>query len=178
MKLYEIAPDIAPPKLYSRFTDAQLQAAYNVIKDREFDYKELQNLAPGLADTPEYGRNRGSAMFALTRLHILVHGIVPYGVTPDSAKKMFSPSRPMVDFARRVLGIDTQDSINHAITDFNNRPAPEQKKLSWKDADAARVKYWATNKPSLPLNIGKYRKEITADIHAGLTPAEATNRYA
>lgn len=154
-----------------QFTDEQFELVYDKIKDQEFDKDEIDDLAQELEENDEFGRTRGSAKFVLIRMHILIHGIAPDGITERSAETMFTISNTMNDFAARK-GIDTFENIERAREELKHRPVHVKREK----AKEMMHDYYHENKDWLPRDIAKSREDIIDSIMNGDEPDEAFSK--
>ena len=155
----------------TRFTDEQLELVYGKIKDEEFDKDEISDLAQELEESDDFGRTKESAKFALTRMHILIHGIAPDGETERRAETMFTIPNTMNEFAARK-GIDTFENIERAREELKHRPV----RVKREDAKEMMLDYYHENKDWLPKDIAKDREDIIDSIMNGDDPDEAFSK--
>lgn len=166
MKLAEFAGKRLPPELLAK--------AFNAIKHREFDWEEILDLSMEFGEADDYSRTAGSAKFLLARMHVLVHGIVPHGVSQGSEKLFFRVSQSMIDFVNEEIGSEeAAANIDRARNELAGRPDP----VNQKQATQMMFNYYRTNKANLPANITRHREDLIKDIIAGLTPEEAFARH-
>jgi len=169
MKLTDISEDAGkrlPPEL--------LKKAFGAIKHREFDWAEILDLSSEFGEADDYSRTVGSAKFLLSRMHVLVHGIVPHGVSQGSEKLFFRVSQSMIDFVNEEIGSEeAAANIDRARAELAARPDP----ITQNEATRMMFDYYKANKANLPANIAKHREDLIKDIMAGLTPEEAFARY-
>lgn len=157
-----------------RLEDSHFELAFKAVKNKELDQSEIKDLAKEMGEKEEFDRTDKSAVFILSRMHVLVHGMAPHGFTERSAERLFQPSGPMNRFAK-AKGIDVDGSISKAKQELQNRPVrikePEAKKMM--------SDYYRANKDKLKPSkeIGKYRNKIIADLMAGKKPEEVFAQF-
>jgi len=156
-----------------RLTDEQFQMAYKLVSREELDKRDIKQLATELADSEGYGRTADSAEFVLSRMHILVHGIAPYGETANRAESMFTIPKTMMQFAERQ-GYDVYDNIAQAKRELMGRPIRVKEEVAKK----MMAEYYRANKDRLPKEIVQHREELIRDIMAGVKPEEAFAKFA
>ena len=154
-----------------QFTDEQFELVYDKIKDKEFDKDEISDLAQELEESDDFGRTKGSAKFALTRMHILIHGVAPDGETERRAETMFTIPNTMNEFATRK-GIDTFENIERAREELKHRPV----RVKYDKAKEMMHSYYHENKDWLPRDIAKSREDIIDSIMNGDEPDEAFSK--
>ena len=156
--------DLQPAKQRPRLQDEHFQKAFELVKDQELDKKEIAELAHDIGETDEYDRTKASAELLLARMHILVHGVAPYGETQKRAEEFLTISQSMVDFANR-MGYDTLYNIDHAREELKNRPVriprDEAAQLVWD--------YYRKNKDFLPKTVGQHKEELTDKVASGVS---------
>ena len=158
-----------------RLSDTHFDLAFNAVKKEELDFSEIKELAKEVQEHESYDRTVGSAIFVLTRMHILIHGSAPYGLTEKSAETFFQPSGPMNKFAE-AKGIDVGENVRRARIDLKNRTP----KITNAEAGSMVAQWWKENKERLGHMrdaILRAKDEIISDVMAGLTPDEAANRH-
>lgn len=171
MKLQDIAENYQDTG--KALTDAQLEMAFKAIKNEELDKAEIDDLAKQFEESETFGRTRGSAQFLLNRMHILVHGLAPYGETERRAETMFAIPQSMIEFADRK-GIDTVYNIKNAREELKNRPV----RIKRPEATNMMFDYYKANKNSLRKDVGEHREQIINDIMGGKSPEEAFAQFA
>lgn len=168
------AETIKPPvkKKETAITPEQIELAYNKLGEanRSFNtalsIEEINDLAQELYGT---GRSPASWVFLLTRLHVLVFGMAPHGVSESRAEKMFGyPSKEMVRFAQGE-GIDVEGQISAAREELRNRPVRIKRDVALK----LMADYYMANKATLPKSVTQYREEIIGRLMAGMNPEQA-----
>jgi len=165
---------IKPPiKKETAITPEQIELAYSKLGEanRSFNtalsIEEITDLAQELYESS--GRSPASWVFLLTRLHVLVFGMAPHGISESRAEKMFGyPSKEMVRFAQGE-GIDVEGQITAAREELRNRPVRVKRDV----AVGIMADYYKTNKATLPKDIVKYREEIIGRLMAGASPEQA-----
>ena len=125
MKLLEI---FTPLMEYrgEALTDEEMEVSYELIKHRELntveDLEEFVELA-----SPRYPRSAGSLKFLAIRMHGIIHGYLPQGLSPNSIEKMFtnSENKPIKeyiikqgDFSKADL-FDLTRIANHSLKRYN-----------------------------------------------------------
>ena len=156
-----------------RITPKQIEIAYNKLGEanRSFNtalsVEEIKDLSQELYG--EVGRSPGSWEFTLTRLHILLFGMAPHGISESRAEKMFGyPSKEMVRFAQGE-GIDVEGQISAARAELKNRPVRIKRDVARK----LMSDYYMANKATLPKSVSKYREEIIDRLMTGMKPEQA-----
>ena len=156
MKLRELHEDYTDR--YKRFTEQHFKMAYDAVSREMVDMSEIREIAKEFEESEEYGRTQSSAIFLLTRMHILIHGYAPHGITERSAEQMFIPSKPMEDFVKQ-LGYDVDSNIEQARHDMQVRKEVEEKRKELVATAPNKVfKYYKQHKQkfkNVPLN--KYK---------------------
>ncbi len=156
----------------TRWTDTELELAFQAVKEREMTKEEITDLAKQMTERDDFDRTVAGAEFALNRMHILVHGLAPHGETESRAEKMFGIPDSMKEFAIDK-GYDVFDNIEKAKVDLAGRPVRRKEP----EARQMMADYYKNNKSQLPPNIAQYRDAIIKDLMTGLTPEEAFGRY-
>lgn len=154
----------------THITTAQIEMAYNAIIIKELDTDEINDLAIEFGESAEFGRSKGSAIFLLNRLHILIHGIAPHGETEKRAEIMFQINQSLEDFAQDK-GIETELNILLAREDLQHRPVTV--KFNKEDARSMMASFYKQHKLTLPKNIVNFRDSIIKNIMAGKTPKDS-----
>jgi hypothetical protein len=178
MKLSDIKPlheafeqDFSP-NTGKRLHNVHFELAYNAVKKEVLTIQDIKELAKIMEQNEAFDRTVGSAIFILTRMHILVHGMAPYGVTEKSAEEFFKSSKPMENFVE-TKGIDVDKSMLTARAELKTRPV-----LVNKDVAAQAVwDYYRANKSNLPRNIINHKNNIMALVMQGIKPVEAFARF-
>jgi hypothetical protein len=156
-----------------RLTTELFDMVFNAVKGHELNLAEISAIATEMQEKEAFDRTVGAAKFMLGRMHILVHGSAPQGMTEKAAETFFTPSAPMNAYAK-TKGIDVGDSISKARIDLKNRKA----KVKQKDATQMMSVYYKDNKAKLPTTkeLSKHRNDIIKSIMLGMTPKEAFDR--
>lgn len=156
-----------------RLSDKDLEIIYKYIKPTGLSIKEVKDIANEVVENnPDYKRNPGSALFALTRMHALVHGKVPEGVTAQTAEKWFNPPETMKNFLRKK-GYDIEENIDRAKKEVAQRKVKRNKKT----AIQLMSNFYKENKNQLKDDVSKYRDDIIKDLQDGATAEEAFAKY-
>lgn len=150
----------------------EFELVFQAIKGAEVSKEEIIDLAKTLGERDDFDRTTAGAVFALNRMHILVHGTAPYGETESRAEKMFGIPDTMIRFARSK-GYDTFENIEKARAELKGRPVRRKEP----EARQMMAAYFQQNKERLPRDITQHRKAIINDLMAGLTAEEAFGRY-
>lgn len=148
-------------------SDDDMEVVYKkLIKEPELDQQQVKNLANELVDEGEFSRNYGSAMFIIPRMHTLIHGMAPYGYTERSARVMFQPARPLIQFMERK-GYDVPHQLASAKRDASMRNA----RLKSEDAKKVMSDYYKSIKNTLTrkqhMKLKSAREEIIRNLMAG-----------
>ena len=149
------------------WTDEDLDIAYKYISKTDANMKEINDMAQEIVTNHEsFKRTSGSAVFALTRMHTLIHGTIPDGVTAAQAKDWFNPPKTMRDYASRK-GHDVEENIIHAKSEVKRRPV----KVKEPQARQMMLDYYHDNASSLPSQkkMSPHRTDITRAIMNGKT---------
>lgn len=171
MKLEELFENIA---LGTRFQDEELELIFKVISNnKEMDVADIKTVAQEVSEQDNWHRNVGSAKFALSRMHVLVHGVAPHGVTERTAEQWMSPSNVMDVWARKK-GIDVDTNVKRARSELKGR----KPKITDKQAVTIMADYAKTNRDKVANVDRKHRGQIIADIQVGLSAEEAFDRAA
>lgn len=173
MKLRDIFESYDMSKRGTNFSEEELETLYTIIAhQKELDRQDLKHIAAQLNETGKWTRGIFSAELGLARMHVLVHGVAPHGVSERTAEGWMTPSGPMDKFARSK-GIDVDNNVKRARRELAGRRA----KLGYEDAKNMMADYAKHNRHLITPAVRKYRDKIIADIQAGLTPGEAIQRF-
>jgi len=173
MKLAELYEDEQPFNI----SEEDMERVYKKVVNRELDASEVMDLARELIDEDGYTRNLGSARFLINRMHILIHGIAPYGVSERSAETMFTAPKPLISFIEKK-GYDADKNIKHAKEEVKTRRAKVKKDVATK----MMADYYKANKkkftPEQDKKLRAERGNIIKDIMSGTKPADAFTKAA
>jgi len=158
---------------------ADMEVVYQALKDKgELDVADVVPLAQELADEfGGYSRNAGSARFVINRMHVIMHGMAPLGVTEHSAQQFFQPARPLIAFMAEK-GYNPQEAINMAKDEARTRMTKRKK------AEAVKVMaaYYKQIKPTLTPQQDKAvraaRDQIVQGLETGATPEDVFGQFA
>lgn len=158
------------------WTDEELAVVYKAIVNarNELSIEETTDMAKELSGKENFDRTERGALFALNRMHVLLHGVAPHGVPERSAEAMCIPPDKMIKFADKQ-GVKTTDNIASAKAEAKTRV----KKVKIKRADATKMMstYFMANKDKLPPTVRDHREDIISSIEDGLSPEEAFARF-
>ena len=144
-------------------------------KRQPMERMEVKALAKDLADAGEFSRNVNSAEFVVNRMHVLVHGIAPYGETENRAEKLFNASGPLVAFLKGK-GYDVDENLKNAREELKNRPVTMKRD----HAKQLMVQHWndvkRELKPKQAKAITAAREHIIDYIAGGMKPVEAFSK--
>jgi len=103
-------------------SDRDMEIVYNALRNcGELDQTEVLPLAQQLVDEFDgYSKNVGSARFLINRMHVIMHGMAPLGVTEHSAQQFFQPARPLIRFMAEK-GYNPEEAINMARDEARTR---------------------------------------------------------
>ena len=157
-----------------KITKSQMTIAYKKLQEANpsvntaLSIEEIADIAKTLSESDEFARTEGSAMFILTRMHVLIEGMAPYGVSEKRAETLFMPSTNMVEFVEE-LGYDADIQIANARKDLQQRPV----KVKRPDAVQIMADYYKDNKDDLPKSVVKHREVIIDCIMNGMSVEES-----
>lgn len=175
MKCHEILNENDQPDT-GHLSDSELTVVYNHLGQSQMSKEEIDQAADQIIDGIEYQRSKQSAIFALTRMHILVHGVAPEGETQNRADTMFQIPNKMIQFVVNQGDYDQDDlhaHIEHAKEELANRPV----KKSRNKATEMMAKYYQQHKQMLPHTVKDYREQIIQDIMDGMSAEDAFEKY-
>ena len=171
MKLDEIYQQDYSADAGKNLSDEDFNIAYEAILPMEFSIEETKELAEEIVERG-YSRTVGSAFFTLCRMHILVHGVAPHGMSEKSAEGMFLPSRRMEAFVE-AKGHDVDGNIAAARAEIKRRP----KKIKRDEAKKLMVSYARDHRGEIPRLDYVQRDKLIKMIMSGLTPEEAFAQF-
>ena len=175
MKITEIYQQDYAVDAGKRLPPELLTIAFEALKDRKTSV-DIEDIAREILEQG-YTRTVGSARFTLNRMHILIHGVAPYGVTEKAAEKMFRPPQTMQDFVEGK-GINVNENLMNAKEEIKNRP----KKVRRKEATKMFSAYYFENKDFIDrakftgMNQAN-RERVIKMIMSGITPEEAFAQF-
>ena len=146
--------------------DKHYNIAYKLMIKKELDKDEIVDLAKELNESDEYDRTDNSAMFLLSRMHILVHGLAPHGETEARAETMFTICEKMIDYANRK-GLDTMFNIELAHDELKSRPV----RINRETAKKILFAHYSENKNTLSKTID--RESVIERLMNGVAVEEA-----
>jgi len=165
-----------------RWTSRELAPIYNSVKNRRMSLEDIKALGVELADGVDYNRTAYAVFMTAARMHALIHGMLPDGVSGRDTEAEFdrySASKPIYDFILSQGEFDAEDLDQNWRAAQAEGTTRQQKvnKTKEKDAVADMATYYMANKTKLPTDIRQHRDEIVQNIMKGLTPDEAFGRY-
>lgn len=154
-------------------SDDDMEIVFQVMKNQpELHVRDIKGVAEEIMDETAYSRNVGSAQFLIQRMHVILHGLAPHGVTERTAEAWMTPSGPLFKFMAKK-GFEPEERIRQARVDLKGRkPQITYDQAKKQMSDEAR----SLDKQTLQVLIPK-KNEIMADIMAGLTARESFNRH-
>jgi hypothetical protein len=147
------------------FTNEELYFGYNIIKDKEYTASEVAQLAKQNAE--EYPRSESSLCFMLMRLHVLIHGCIPYSPS-TGADDWWRASKTMIAFVKEY-DIDTPRYFEREAEWLAKQP----KVIEREEALKTMSDFYMANKSWLPKAIVKQREAIINAIMDGVSVEEA-----
>lgn len=105
------------PKAYDKLSEKELDFIYNLVKNEAMTNADLYSLCKEVA--VDYDRTYRSLYLGCVRMHVLVHGILPYNLMPQE-DTWYDVPQSMVKFADDK-GYDVSANINHARTEAKTR---------------------------------------------------------
>lgn len=167
---------IDEPATTGKLSYEQMKMAYDKLKQTQLTKEEIADLAQQFADQGDYARTKDSAIFLLSRMHILLHGIAPEGETKERANTMFKISNNMKQFVLDQGDLDMEDinyHIGEAVKELQTRKTVS--KLNKEDATRVMVDYYKANKAMISDQVRHYltRQDIVQNIMNGQSPEEA-----
>lgn len=172
MKLQDILESYDLGRRGDNLSPEELEILFNAVsKHGEMSRSEIQNLTRELEEKDMWHRGAFSAELGLARMHVLVHGVAPHGVTEKTAENWMVPSRPMYKFAEKK-GLTVDKNIERAKRELAGR----KPQLKREDAMKLLTDYVKANRGSIPPEARQYRDQLLGDIQSGLTPEEAFRR--
>lgn len=180
MLLSELDTQTSEPITSGKLSDDQMKMAYDKLIQRELTKEEISDLSQQFADQGDYARTKNSAIFLLSRMHILLHGIAPEGETKERANTMFKISDHMKKFVINQGDLDLEDinyHIGEAAKELQTRKV--RTKLNQEDATRIMVDFYQKHKANISNEVRHYlkRQDIIKDIMNGKTPEEAFQQY-
>lgn len=161
-------------KTGTRWKDEELSVVYQAMVNarNEMSIEETTDLAKELSEKEGFERTARGALFALNRMHVLIHGVAPHGVPERTAEAMCTPPETMIAFAEKQ-GIKTGSNIAKAKAEAKTR----KPKIKRPEAMKMMSDYYMANKDKLPKDIAKRREEIIDSIMDGKAPEEAFAQF-
>ena len=158
----------------TRWKDEELAVVYKAMVNarNEMSIEETTDLAKELSEKEGFDRTTRGALFALNRMHVLIHGVAPHGVPERTAEAMCTPPETMIVFAEKQ-GIKTDTNIAKAKAEAKTR----KPKVKRPEAMKMMSDYYMANRAKLSKDIAKHRAEIIDSIMDGLTPEESFARF-
>lgn len=155
-----------------RWDDDELKIVLKAVKKAEMSREEVSDRAKELAERDDFNRTVDGIMFALNRMHILIHGMAPQGESAARAETMFKIPESMIKYAQRN-GYDAFENIKKAKIDLQGRPV----RVKQQAATQMMSDFFKANKDGLPGDIGQHREDIIKSIMTGLLPGEAFAQF-
>lgn len=181
MKLDDLTQEDTRQTGSANISDDQLKLAYEEIHRQRMSVEELNDIAADIADRPDSERTKGSYEFILARLHTLIHGYAPYGMSETRAETMFRATTNMAEFVD-AMGYDVKMNIEQARGEMKIRAAEERRRKEL-SANAQRIvlDYYKTNKDELKkthsADLSKKRDELVAMVSNDVSVEDAFNRF-
>lgn len=178
MKLAEIKPLFEQDEEKQAFniSPEDMEVVFKHVSKTDMTLDDVKSLAAELGESDEYTRNTGSALFLITRMHSLIHGIAPLGVTAATAETWFAPSGTIIRFIKGK-GYDVEENVRKARAEVKTRKV----KVKRPAARQLMFDYYKSIKPSLSPEqdslLKRNNEEITQSIMDGLSPEEAFSRF-
>lgn len=146
-----------------RISELQLEHIYNIVQYRELDVSEIKDYCKDEKLLADYQRTAGSLWFGLIRMHILVHGIIPFNLTYNA--ELFQVPETMHIFCHKhgYEIYETYENVCRAEKEALSRP----KKIKREAAVTLMSQYYTKNRNTLPKTIKKYREQIITKIMSG-----------
>jgi hypothetical protein len=173
MKLRDIFESYDLGQRGTNFSQEELETLYKVITShKELDLSELKGITQELEEKGQWSRGDFSAKLGLARMHVLVHGVAPYGATERTAENWMQPSLRMMEFAKKK-GLEADANLARAKRELSSR----KPKLKREQAVQMMAAYAKENRDKITQSARANRDSILGDIQAGLTPEEAFARW-
>lgn len=155
-----------------RWNDDELNIVLKNVKNAELSKEEIHDRAKDLVERNDFNRTVDGILFAMNRMHILIHGIAPQGESAARAETMFKIPESMIKFAQSK-GYDAFENIKKARIDLQGRPVRVKQDV----ATRLMSDFYKENKDSMPGDIGQHRDDIIKSIMTGLSPDESFARF-
>jgi len=153
-----------------RLQDAHFELAYNAVKNETLTIWDIKKLAKSMPENQEFDRTVGSAEFILIRMHILVQGAVPHGITEKNAEQFFDPSGPMYKFVA-TKEINGDENMQSAKVDVKKRSV--RTRMKEPEARVEFSNYYYANKETLSRPTEDQKEEIIKLLRTGRSSEEA-----
>lgn len=123
--LFEMPENAAASRVSDHnISPSDMQIVFDALRNRgELDKSEVKPLAAELVDEHGgYSKNAGSAQFVINRMHTIMHGMAPLGVSEQNAEQFMTPARPLIAFMSEK-GYNPEEAINIARDEARTRIA-------------------------------------------------------
>ena len=160
-------------------SERDMEIVYRALRNKgELDQADVGPLAQELVDEFDgYSKNVGSAKFVINRMHVIMHGMAPLGVTEHSAQQFFQPAKPLIRFMSGK-GFNPQEAINLARDEARTR----KRKRKTDEARQVMADYYKRIKQTLTPQQDKAlrasRQQIIQALMAGDTPEDVFGQFA
>lgn len=170
MKVFEILKEADGT---FNISNDDMEIVFQAMKNQpELHVRDIKGVAEEIMDETAYSRNVGSAKFVIQRMHVILHGMAPHGVTERTAEAWMTPAKPLLKFMASK-GFEPEERIRQARINLKGRkPQITYDQAKQMMADEAKNIDSATVRILVPK-----KNEIMSDIMAGLTARESFNRH-
>lgn len=159
-------------------SERDMEIVYSALRNRgELDQSDVLPLAQELVDEFDgYSRNVGSARFLINRMHVIMHGMAPLGVTEHSAQQFFQPARPLIQFMS-AKGYNPEEAINLARDEARTRLTKRKEE----DARNLMASYYRqirqTLTPQQDKNVRANRDQLIQGLKTGASPEDVFGQF-
>lgn len=152
-------------------TSADMDMVYERVSLREMHSFDISELADDFSEESGWQRTRGAAFFLATRMHILIHGIVPFGMSEHRAEIMFNASNVIIEYIEQK-GYNVPENVRKARDEVKTRAMRRTKT----EAIKIMADYYKTHKDSFSPDEQKILKTSREKIIEKLTAGDTAKQ--